>query len=366
VSAVKTHPVLAELETRAGASDQDRPAWLAERRRGVTATEIRDLVLKGPGYRADLIKEKVAAAQFVNAQTTDDTAEFKPGKGFVANRYTAWGNTREPIIAEWVERRFTIRNESRVFHAVDNPRFLASPDGVGVGFDDELVVAEIKTSKDDIAPSAPAFKAKGYNIQMLWVMRVTGARRCRYVWEQHDSDWQDRGGQFEEPAPLYAEPLTEWFDYDETAGALLEEVAVDFLAELDKALRDAADGTEAGVDEYLDTLAVNVLTFREQESSAKAAKEKAWDELLNILETDQPYSQESILARVTYSPGQASTSEVLDAEAAKAADPELFAEVQSLSKRWNEHAAKFKKTVELTSKPRLTVTSVKQTKEKKK
>ena len=38
--------VLETLEARAGASDQDRPAWLAVRRTGITATEIRDLYQK--------------------------------------------------------------------------------------------------------------------------------------------------------------------------------------------------------------------------------------------------------------------------------------------------------------------------------
>ena len=41
----QTMGVLDELEARAGASDQDREQWLAERRRGVTATELRDIML---------------------------------------------------------------------------------------------------------------------------------------------------------------------------------------------------------------------------------------------------------------------------------------------------------------------------------
>ena len=49
-------PAVADLMSRAGASDQDRPAWLAERRGGVTATEIRDLAIgkKRQGELVDL------------------------------------------------------------------------------------------------------------------------------------------------------------------------------------------------------------------------------------------------------------------------------------------------------------------------
>jgi hypothetical protein len=49
----------------------------------------------------------------------------------------------------------------------------------------------------------------------------------------------------------------------------------------------------------------------------------------------------------------------LDVEAAKAADPALFAEVQALSKRWNEHQAQHKKTVVKPGRATLTVTAVK-------
>ena len=348
MSAVKTHPVLAELLARAVASSDDRPKWLAARARGVTATEVAKLAKAGrqSAYWRGLVKEKLSGVEQPDIS---------------GSMYIRHGQVREAHIAAWGEQRFGIAPNHWLFHAVDNDRFLATPDGIGVDFGDELVLEEDKTSKYDLTPEDPEshYSATDYADQKQWQMSVTGGRRVLFAWEQHDNDWS--GWPDRSPAPLHAEPKYRWIDRDEDRIAFLVEVATQFLEDLDAGL----DGTEAGVDEYLDTLAVNVLTFREQESSAKAAKQKAWDELLNILETDQPYSQESILARITYSPGQASTSEVLDAEAAKAADPELFAEVQSLSKRWNEHAAKFKKTVPTTSKPTLTVTSVKQTKEKK-
>jgi hypothetical protein len=365
MTTVTVHPALAELESRAGASDKDRSAWLAERRSGVTATEIRDLYLKGAGYRAELLKEKAAAAVFVNAKTTGDSAEFKPGSSFVANQYTAWGKKREPVIARWADQRFAIADESRVFHAADNPRFLASPDGVGVDFDGNLVIDEIKTGKDDLRPSGEAYARKGYGIQQCWGMRVTGARRSKYIWEQHDSNWQDRGGDFLEPAPLHPEPLAEWIEYDETLAAELEAIAIAFLADLDALVSDLAGGVEAQIDDVLDTHAVNYLRFIGLEKEATTAKKTEWAAMLERLEGCDPLSQEGPIARVTYNPGEERESETADVEAAKEADPELFAEVQALSKRWNEHQKNYQKSVVTPAKPSLTVTAVKATKEKK-
>jgi hypothetical protein len=334
------HPVLTSLELRAGASDQDVAAWLAERATGVTATEVRDLYLGGEAVKLRLINQKLGRVDAFSGQ----------------NKYTAWGKKREPVIASWVQQRFGIAPESRVIKASDHPQKLASPDGVGIDFADHLVVSEIKTSKDDIAPGTEHFEKKGYLAQMVWVMRVTGARRCLYVWEQHDSDWQDRGGQFEEPAPLNPEPTYQWFDYDEKLAATLEAIAIDFLDALEQA---RADGPDV-LDEVLDTHAVNVLRFREDEVSAKKAKEQAWAALLAALDGGEAFSQRSDLAQITYTPGGEETaSEVPDVQAAKDADPALFAEVEALSKRWNEHQAKFKKPATSVSKPHLTVTSVK-------
>lgn len=344
------HPALAAVFARVGASDKDREVWLAERHGGVTATQIRELYLQGAGYRARLIAEKV---QRIN-------------EPWVGNQYTVWGNTREPIIAEWA-RRFGIEPESRVIRAGDNSRFLASPDGVGVDFDGNLIIDEIKTGKDDIAPGTEAFERKGYLIQMVWGMRVLGARRCLYIWEQHDSDWQDRGGQFPEPRPLKAQPDFEWIEYADHIGLALEleAIATDFLADLDAALRDTADGLNPEIDDEMDTLAVNLLRFRQMEAEGKKAKEGVWKQMLDRAEGCDPFSQESALARVTWSPGEESTSEVPDVEAAKLADPVLFAEVQALSKRWNEHQSKYVKPVVTPGKNTLTVTAVKQKEAKK-
>lgn len=333
-------PALAELLERAGASDADKAAWHAERLKGATATQVRDIVKRGIGFRTNLLQMKARGE----------------AEAWVSNQYTAWGNKREPIIAEWVRSRFGIDPESRVFHSAEDARWLASPDGLGADFDGGLLAAEIKTSKHDVAPWMPDFDRMGYMLQMQWVMRVTGARRCLYVWEQHDSDWRDRGGEFVEPAPLYSEPKFAWIEYDPAIVADLEKVAAEFLADLDA----AREGRTPDVDEVLDTLAVNVLVGRTYEADGKKLKESSWAALQKALAKRPALSQVSGLARVTWTPGVDSTEDVPDVEAAKAADPDLFAQVQALSKRWNEHAKKFTKTVPKPGKPSLTVTSVKQ------
>ena len=328
------------LEQRAGASDADRPAWLAERRGGITATEVRDLYLK------KVTQEKLIARKLGRIPEVDDLS-YVP--------IIRWGKQREPEIAAEALARYGMRPESRVFRAADNPRFLASPDGVGVNFDEVLQIAEIKThgADQDVAPGGAEYKKKGYLAQKVWGMRVTGARRCLYVTEERlpDGTWFKPGEQHFYWLRVEDEGVAE-------LAAELEVIAVDFLAALDAAAAEPWDGP--AVDEEIDTFAVNVLTGRVYEAQAKELKDPAWSGLLALLAGRPAFSQESLLARVTWSPGEPGEQTVPDVEAAKAADPGLFAEVQSLSQRWNEHAAKFNETVPVEGKPRLTVTAVKQ------
>lgn len=217
-----TSPALDELMSRAGASDTDREAWLAQRMSGITATQVRDLHL-GVLRVQDLVDLKLGR--------TVDT--------FTGNQYTEWGNKREPMLAEGVQWAYGIAPESRVFHAADNPRFLASPDGVGVGPDGSLRVGEYKTTNTAIPVGSFALAKKGYIAQMVWAMRVTGATRCLFRWEQHNNDWVDVGGRYPEPSGIVTTG-DHWIDYDAELAAELEVIAVEFLAELDRQRGGAA------------------------------------------------------------------------------------------------------------------------------
>jgi hypothetical protein len=293
---------LLELEARAGASDQDRELWLAERRNGPTATEVRDLYLGKLTVR-ELVDRKLGRTPEIG-----DLSHIP---------VIGWGKQREPIIAAELERRYLIAPESRVFKASDHPRKLASPDGVGVGFDGELVVSEIKTAGKDIAPGTEAYRAKGYEAQMVWVMRVTGARKCLYAWEQRLTL---PGMQGFVPGEL----KTKWVEWNEALAQKLEQIADDFLAALDAAAAEPA-GTvaEPVIDEELDTLAVNYLRGLDLEKQAKELKEPAYRQMFERLDAGEPVVQESPLARVSFTPAEVEEREVmtLDEQQARAEAP---------------------------------------------
>lgn len=339
MSGVMESQALTDLLARAGASDRDRAAWLAERAQGITATEIRDLV-KGKLRQDDLIALKLG----------------RKVDSFTGNQYTDWGNEREAVIAE-VIRGIGFDPESRVFHATSNSRHLASPDGIGIQFDGEIVVSEIKTSGKDIRRGTRAYDDTGYELQMQWAMWVTGAERCMYV--------------FEERLPgFYAGQLfTEWVERDETIIAELVTRADLFLAELD---RQREDGTPV-IDEDLDTHAVNYLRGLTAEKEGAALKKTAYAALIAAGK-----SQESPLARVTFTPGTLDRhfqDVVIDLEAAEKAHPEETAALQEAKARvlelqaaWDALANQHTRTVMQTAKgsaARVTVTAGKATKEMK-
>lgn len=329
---------LAELEGRAGASDRDRAAWLAERATGVTATEVRDLVI-GAKRQDDLIAIKLGRKE--------DT--------FSGNQYTDWGKLREPVIAEAL-RGVGIEPESRVFHGKQNSRHLASPDGVGVNFYGDLIVSEIKTSSKRPYFGTAAYNETGYELQMQWVMHVTGATRCYYVLEERVGT----PGSF---SP--GEMSSTWIERDEVKIAELVKVADDFLAELD---RQREEGGPV-IDEALDTHAVNYLRGLAEEKAGKALKETAYKALVAAGK-----SQESPLARVTFTPGKPAeefTEDVIDLEAAAAALPKetaalerAKARVVKLQAEWDALANEHTKTVTTTTRgtaARVTVTAGKGT-----
>lgn len=340
--------VIADLESRAGASDQDREAWLAERRQGITATQVRDIVLESMGLpswskKQELIDEKLG-------RRTDD---------FTGSPYTDWGNEREPVVADMLAGE-GFAAETRVFHHPGNSRYLASPDGIRVDFDEQLDVLEIKTAKHDLPPGSEEIRRKGYELQVQWVMFVLGAQRCRFVVEERLG--QPSSGF--EPGALHRH----WIERDEVVIARLVEVADAFLAELD---RQRVEGGPV-IDEHVDTLAVNYLRAIAEEKQWAALKKQSYGALL-----EAGVSQTSALAKVTYTPGTPADEleeDVVDLETAAAAHPKETAalarakkRVEKLQAEWDALANQHTKTVRTVTKgkaARVTVTAVKQTEEK--
>lgn len=334
-------PALLDYESRAGASDNDRAAWLAERLQGPTATELAKIMISGSREQAirDLVKQK------------------REGDSFTGNAYTEWGKQREPIIAADLAG-FGVAPESRVIHAAIDSRYLASPDGVSVDFDGNLVLDEIKTSGKLLAKGSPALAATGYEWQMQWCCYVTGAIGC----------WLNVEQRLGEPGNFRPGGRSrEYFPRDEGMIAQLIEVADQVLAAMD-------EPAELLIDEEVDTHAVNYLRAISEEKAWALLKKESYAALIA-----KGISQESPLARVTITPGspdQTVVEEVVDLEAAEAAHPKETAalkraikRVEKLQAEWDALANTHTKTVESVVKgkaARATVTAGKTLKETKK
>ncbi|WP_449278028.1 YqaJ viral recombinase family protein [Leucobacter sp. GX24907] len=331
-------PALSDLYARAGASDQDRETWLAERRQGVTATEL----------------AKIMTASNRDVAVQDLARMKREGDPFQGNVYTEWGKEREPVIVADLAG-FGVVPESRVFHAASNSRYLASPDGLSVDFDGNLVLDEIKTWGSPKPKGSAALAASGYEWQMMWLCYVTGAIGC----------WLNGEVRLGQPGDFRPGKRTrEWFPRDEEMIAQLIEAADAVLA--------AMDYDEAPViDEEQDANAVNYLRGLAAEKEGKALKEASYRAAIA-----RGISQESLLARVTISPGtpdEEIEEEVVDLEAAEAAHPKEWASLQRAIKRaaklqaeFDELANQHTKTVQTVKKgkaARATITAGKGTKQ---
>lgn len=336
-----TFPTLKAVYGRAGASDTDRAAWLAERRQGITATEVRDLAT-GKISLQRLIDMKLGRIA-------------EPGDlGHVG--VVGWGNARERVLAESL-RGEGFLPESRVFHHHANPRHLASPDGLQETWDGDLWVSEIKTAAHDLPPGSPELAVKGYELQMQWVMYVIGATRCRFVVEERV--------EVEKGVFVPGEVHRHWVERDDDEIRRLIGLADDFLAELGRQREEGAPL----VDEVVDTHAFNYLRGLEAEKQGRELKESSYAALLAAAK-----SQQSALHRVTYTPakpGAVTSVPETDFEKAKRArgGKALFQALQAAQDKvrdaqaaWDAHCERFTTQREVTGKgsgPRVTVTRVK-------
>jgi hypothetical protein len=191
--------------------------WLEERRKGITATEIAKLAKGQKAARRDVLAEKVSGE-----------------RSFFGNKYTDWGLERELELSCRLETE-GFEASDVLFHAEGNSRHLATPDAVFLA-QDFIKIAEIKTSKNDLAPEGKFFQKSTYMDQMQWQMYVAGpyCDECLFVWEQHDDFWVEDEFGVLRPTPLEAKQ--QWIARDDERIAELIVVADEFLAELDEAL----------------------------------------------------------------------------------------------------------------------------------
>lgn len=177
------------------AHSDDRDAWLTARNTGITASN---------------------AGQLATENSIDSILKSKFYTDFVGNPATEWGIEREPFLLEWAK----FNQNKYLFRADDNPRFMATPDGIKMSEgNDEIILCQVKTSSKPLTKIPP-----NYYRQMQWEMYVMGANKNLLVWEQHENF-----------VPVSLEPVTLWIDRDEETINKLKKLAEALLVRLDEA-----------------------------------------------------------------------------------------------------------------------------------
>lgn len=334
-----------------GASSTDpmvRERWLEQRRGGITATEIRDWTVASK--RRGIILSKVTGEE------TDIDGVVVKSTGFTLGDYARHGKLREPIIADWILGRFGIEPCEHVYSHGENPRYLASPDGVSldpfgrhlVVGTSEAILSEIKTATKDLHPGtldadrvlvqideSSDFARKNYYTQMQWQMFVMNAAMTLFVWEQHDGKVDQATGTFTPIGP----PQYAWIPRNQKLIDVLVEVADKALWEIDAARATAAAGVLPPANDALDAdtsaLISELLTARDAEAVAKARKDKAWAALQERYMGDgKPDLSIKIpgFANLTVSTSSG-TKTVVDRDAMVKRAPKLVAQYEALVER---------------------------------
>lgn len=265
----------------------DEQSWLDARRKGVTATEVAQLARGGASNRETLLSEK-------------RTGE----RSFMGNAYTAWGLEREPVIAEWIRGKFGHQPSDALFHAPDNRRHLATPDGLHIK-DGLVTIAEIKTSKDWLEPGTDAFLKTNYAAQMQWQMYVADVHECLFVWEQRLGE----PGAFEVGERGHA-----WIERDNGHITELVRIADGFINELDNGTNDDPDDYAQLVSEYLRHKSHAEHSLKNADMVAQQIRERIGDR--------EQFSISTTYGKVTLSTPK--PTQRFDSTAFKEAEPDLY------------------------------------------
>lgn len=378
--------VIEQLQPRQVANDKvDKDAWLRARLTGITATEAKVLHTGSTRDKADVVRKKIE------------------GDDFTGNKFTDWGSYREAFLLE----RAAAREYGWLVHAPDNKRHLATPDGLRLTWDGFAVV-ECKTSKFPIPLGSPKFNDYGYLWQILWQMYCASTDEAFYVWEQHDDDWsrwdsrprhdQSRWHEFG-PQPiaggvehivltpeLKAEMEKMVKAADRALGRLDKKVSELRAAQASSDSADDAEPTEQQqADDHVERLALSAIETQAKLYKRALEREKAMGDekslaLSGLLELSvKRWGEESDnyefapnpddptkLYNVSYSPGTERQESALDEEAAREANPELWAQLEAarvafeaVRDQWQAHAASHTKTIIKKSRAAVRVTDKK-------
>lgn len=184
-----------ELETiqlRKVADSSQHDVWMEARMSGVTASDVANF------------EEGIDLAKLVYKKLNNT---------FKGNQWTDWGLEREPHILEWAG----YPQNTILFKSLENPRFMATPDGYKMK-DGKLSLCQVKTTSKGWN-EIPA----NYTRQIQWEMFVMGASENFLVWEQHLGF-----------VPISLEPESRLVERDDKEIERLATLAGEFLIELDK------------------------------------------------------------------------------------------------------------------------------------
>lgn len=271
---------------------EHRGTWLAARATGVSASEVHAIAVGGRAAWQRILADKLN------------------GESFKGNAETDRGRRREPYLLAYASEYLADVVPSKALYAhPDNPRHLATPDGIGRDCGVEAKSHKFGWNRNDVP-------IEHYD-QCQWGMHVRGASRWLYVWEVMGEDGE----------PTLADPQHIWIERDEKRIATLVRNADAFLAWWDSGA-PAHDDLPPELDDALAAWA----DARERKGAAEA-DEKAAQNTIRAHIAKTPGAEQDGLklagrrAHFTYS---VTTDDELDAAAWEREEPKAFARWRDL------------------------------------
>lgn len=194
------------LYDRVVCDSADRDAWMIARQPGLGASDV---------------------ARYANPDSIESYVRAKITHGtFTGNAHTERGHRLEgPILAS-----HGLQQNTLMFHAVDEPLFFATPDGIKNITDGRYLGAQVKTTVH--APGKRVQVPAAHRRQMWWEQYVCGFEFSEYLVLRID----------ENGIPMTLEPTVIVFERDESQIRRLISIARPVLGALTEARRFMTEG----------------------------------------------------------------------------------------------------------------------------
>lgn len=166
------------------------------------------------------------AARYAKFESAESYTRAKLLPSWEGGAYADWGNEREPIILE--EHGYP--QNHTMFASLDNPRFVATPDGIRLGPKPRL--AQVKTTVKDFRSkrTGEILVPAHYRRQVWWEQMVMGPEYTEsdFIFEMHE----EVNGQF---VPAF-DSIVVTIARDEAEIASMVRIANEVLRRLDLAI----------------------------------------------------------------------------------------------------------------------------------